>query len=148
MKKPLFLLSTLALIASVTVSLLFSSCATQSHFAVSTIDPAAEGDISIIKDNNRNYVIKIKVYNLAEPTRLTPPMNAYVVWLVTDDNRTKNMGQIVSSTKFMTKNLHANFEAVSSSKPVKIFITSENDVTVINPSFSQIILTTSYLKKP
>ncbi len=146
MKKPLFLVSAIALIASLTVSLLFSSCATETHFGVSTIVPAAQGSIYVSKDNNKNYIIKIKLYNLAESTRLTPPMNTYVVWMVNSDNQTSNLGQIVSSTKFMTKNLDANFKAVSSSKPVKIFITSENDPTVSNPSLSQIILTTGNLK--
>lgn len=136
----------LASLASAIVILSFGSCVSTTHFATSAIAPAAEGTVKVKKDANKNYVIKINVYNLAESSRLTPPMNAYIVWLVTDDNMTKNVGQIKSSSAFLSKSLNATFETVSPLRPIKIFITAENDASVQYPVASNFILTTDYMK--
>ena len=146
MKTKRFKLTFLACLASVIVAFLFTSCATKAHFLTSTVIPAAQGTVSVKQDKNKNYVIKIELSNLSPSTRLTPPANAYIVWLVSEDNSSKNLGQINSSTKFMSKNLNATFETVTGTKPAKIVITAENDINVEHPSFSEIILTTEYLK--
>lgn len=136
----------IASLASAIVIFSFGSCVTTTRFATSAITPAAEGTIKVKKDANKNYVIKIQISNLAESSRLTPPSNAYVVWLVTNDNMTKNVGQIKSSTGFLSKSLNATFETVSTLKPIKIFITAENDASVQYPLSSDFILTTEYMK--
>jgi hypothetical protein len=144
MKK--FKFSFLVSLASAIVILTFGSCISTTYFKKSAVTPAAEGSIKINKDLNMNYVVKIQITNLAESKNLTPPMNAYVVWLVTEDNMTKNMGQIKSSTGFLSKSLNATFETVSALKPIKIFITAENDISVHYPLSSDFILTTDYIK--
>lgn len=136
----------LASLASAIVILSFSSCVSTTRFATSAITPAAEGTIKVKKDANKNYVIKIQIANLAESKNLTPPMDVYVVWLVTEDNMTKNVGQIKSSSAFLSKSLNATFETVSTLKPIKIFITAENDASVQYPLSSDFILTTEYMK--
>ncbi|NDP22324.1 MAG: hypothetical protein GZ091_14770 [Paludibacter sp.] len=146
MKKRVFLMSALVLITSITVSLSMSSCATKTPFLTSTVIPAAQGTVQVKKDANKNYVITIELSNLAPSTRLTPPMTAYVVWLVTADNMNKNLGQVNTSTNFMSNKLNAKFETVSGIKPTKIFITAENEASVEYPSYNSLILTTDYLK--
>lgn len=136
----------LATFASALVVLTFGSCATTTRFETSTVTPAASGSVKVSRDANKNYVIKIQIKNLADSKNLTPPMDYYVVWLVTEDNITKNVGQIKSSTGFLSKNLNANFETVSTLKPIKIFITAENDASVQYPLSSDFILTTEYMK--
>jgi hypothetical protein len=71
-----------------------SSCAKKVSFQTSNVVPAAEGNVKLTKDNNNNYGIKIFLSNLAEPTRLQPSKSSYVVWMETDENATKNIGQI------------------------------------------------------
>ena len=78
---------------------------------------------------------------LAEVQRLQPARQTYVVWMLTDQDVTKNIGQIKSSSGMMSKQLKASFETVSSFKPVKIFITAEDDADIQYPG-SQIILET------
>lgn len=146
MKSTNFKMSAFAYIASVMIIFSLGSCATKNKFLNSTVLPAAQGTVQIKKDKNQNYVIKIELSNLSPSTRLTPPANAYVVWLVTPDNATRNLGQLNSSTNFMSKNLNASFETVSGIKPAKIVITAENDPTVQYPSFGEPILTTDYIK--
>lgn len=122
-----------------------SSCAVKNHFQTSTILPAAQGIVQVKVDNNKNYLIKIELSNLSPSTRLTPPKAGYVVWMVTVDNAINSLGQLNTSTTFMSKSLDASFETVSASKPYKIMITAENDVSTQYPSFSDVILTTGIL---
>lgn len=116
-----------------------SSCAHKTTFLTSTVVPAAEGTINWKKDKNDNYVISIKMVNLAEVERLQPPKKAYVVWLENQEGRPKNLGQINSSHETFSKKLKATFETVSSFKPTKIFITAEDESDVNYPS-SMIVL--------
>ena len=115
--------------------LFLSSCAARkSAFMQSTIVPAAEGNVKVKKDANNNYAIKIDVTNLAEPQKLVPEKNAYVVWIETAEYGVKNIGQIITSNAFLSKKLKASFETVTSFNPVKVFITAEDDATLQYPT--------------
>lgn len=137
--------SIFAILASLILLLSVSSCAIKSNFLTSTVLPAAQGTVQFKIDNNNNYLIKIELSNLSPSNRLTPPREGYVVWMVTDDNAVNNLGQLNSSKKFMASNLDAYFETVSASKPYKIFITAENDVSIQYPTYADVILTTDNL---
>jgi len=119
-----------------------TSCATKAKFAASAVVPAARGDVKVKKDNNNNYEIQIQISNLAEVGRLQPPRLTYVVWVVSDNNETKNIGRISSSSGTFSKKLNATFKTVTSVKPTKVFITAENDETVSYPS-TEVILSTN-----
>lgn len=131
-----------AIVSAVLVLFYFSSCAKKINFQSSSVVPAARGEVKVKKDNNNNYNIKISVKNLAEPKRLQPSKNMYVVWMETEDNVTKNIGQINSSTGLLSSKLKASFETVSSIKPTKIFITAEDDASIQYPGM-QVVLTTN-----
>lgn len=139
-KSMMLLVVTAALVISI------SSCATTNRFEPSPIVPAAEGVVKVKKDNNNNYRITINVVNLANPQKLQSARNTYVVWMEGEDNQTKNIGQIKSSSSILSKSLKGSFESVSSVKPKKIFISAENDGGVQYPDNMNIILTTNYLK--
>jgi hypothetical protein len=118
-----------------------SSCTTKVNFLKSSVVPAAKGSVKVTKDGNNNYKIKVQISNLAESTQLSPPKSVYVVWLMSEDKAIKNIGQIVSGAGFMSKNLKAGFETISSIKPSKIFLTAENDPGLQYP-FSEVVITT------
>ena len=110
-------------------SLTFTSCSKNVKFENSNVVPAARGDISVKKDNNNNYNIKLEISYLAEPERLQPPKKYYVVWLSSEQNQIPlNIGQIVGTSRLRVK-----FESVSSSKPKRIFVTAEDDVSTQYP---------------
>ncbi|EKD31068.1 MAG: hypothetical protein ACD_77C00410G0002 [uncultured bacterium] len=133
----------IALIIALAIFLVpVTSCAQRVNFLVSTVTPAAKGSVKVKEDSNKNYRIKIHIVDLAEPERLSPPRNAYVVWMVADDNVPKNIGQIKTSTALFSNKLKADFESVSVEKPKKIFITAENDPS-IQYMYSEMILTTN-----
>lgn len=131
-------------IGMLAILLLFSveTQAKKYNFITSNVVPAARGFAKVTRDNNRNYVIKIKISNLAEVQRLDPTKLSYVVWLVTDRDVVKNIGQIESGSKLMSKKLKADFETVSSFTPVQIFITTEDDASAQYPG-SQVVLSTN-----
>jgi len=119
---------------------LFDSCARKIVFQSSSVVPAAEGTVKVTKDNNSNYAIHLQLSNLAEPEKLTPAMKTYVVWMETAQENAKNIGQINSSTSLLSKRLKASFETVSPVKPTKIFITAEDNATILYPG--TVVLTT------
>jgi hypothetical protein len=111
------------------------------EFLSSSIVPAARGFVRVKRDMNENYIIQVKISNLAEVNRLQPSKQAYVVWMITDHEITKNIGQIISSTTFLSTKLKASFRKVSSSKPIKIFITAEAEADAQTPD-EQLVLST------
>jgi hypothetical protein len=128
-------------IAAAMMLFFFSSCARKISFQTSTVVPAAEGTVKVKKDKNDNYRVSLAISNLAEPKRLQPAKNTYVIWMDTDNNRIKNIGQINTSTGFLSSKLKASFETVSSFKPIKIFITAEDDAAIQYPGM-QVVLST------
>ena len=133
-------------LATLAIGILFflASCSSTSHFLNSSVVPSAKGTVKVKKDNNNNYAIKISIQHLTEPDRLQPSKETYVTWMVTENNVTRNMGQINTSTSLFSKKYKAYFETVSSFKPIKIFITAENDGSIQYPG-SQVVLTTEDL---
>ncbi|MBK7231742.1 MAG: hypothetical protein IPH93_05660 [Saprospiraceae bacterium] len=147
MKITKFVLKTnrVALIFFSTILILFiTSCGRKLSFKPSTIVPGAEGTVSIKTDENKNYRIKLKIFNLAEPNKLEYPGKLYIVWMQNDQNSISNLGQIKTSSSSFSKSLKASFQTVSSFKPVKIFITAEQESNILTPS-RIIILTTDRL---
>jgi len=131
--------------ASLVIIFLMSSCATRkATFLSSVMVPAAEGTVKVKKDNNNNNAIKIEVTNLAEPDKLQPAMNVYVVWIETAANEIKNIGQIKTGSNFLSSKLKASFETVSSFTPVKVFITAENDPSIVYPQGQTILSTNNF----
>jgi hypothetical protein len=120
----------------------FNSCATEAKFLTSSVVPAARGTVKVKQDNNNNYVIDISLTDLAEVTRLEPSKHTYIVWMETDQELTKNLGQLNSSKGFMSKQLKGSLKTVTPFKPIKIFITAEDDPTIQYPG-TQVVISTN-----
>jgi len=118
----------------------FNSCTKKIDFEPSKTTPAAEGYVKVKKDKNNNYDIKIRISNLAAVESLQQSKSTYVVWMETDKQTIENLGQVKSSKK-----LNVTFETVSSSKPVKIFITAEKNGSDEFPG-KMVVLTTARFK--
>lgn len=119
----------------------FTSCAKKYTFLSSSVVPAANGYVKLKKDNNKNYIIKVEVSDLAEVEKVQSSQTTYIVWMETDEGNVENLGQLKSSTGFLSKRHTASLETVSSYRPVKVFITTENGTNVQYPG-EQIVLRT------
>jgi len=119
----------------------FTSCAKKFTFLNSSVVPAAKGFVKVKKDNNKNFVVKIQVDDLAEVGQLQNSKLTYVAWMETNQGYAENLGQLKSSTSFFSNRHTASLETVSPYEPVKIFITSEDDINVQYPG-KQVVLTT------
>jgi hypothetical protein len=134
-------------LASALMIFSFGQCSAQADFLKSSVVPAARGSVTVNKDKYNNYIMEIQITNLSEASRLTPPKNTYVVWMVTDENLTKNIGQIRTKISFLSKKLKADFETKSAFKPVRIFITAEYDPN-LQYSDREVVLTTGDFNLP
>ena len=121
--------------------ILLNSCARKMSFGNSEIMPTARGAVKIKTDRNTNNAIDVKVFHLAPADKLTPPRKVYVVWMVTANDETKNLGQLNSSSSMLSKTLKASLETTSPFKPVSFFITAEDESSTEYPG-STIVLNT------
>jgi hypothetical protein len=127
------------------VLLLFAlSCSRKINFVTSEIVPAAEGTISMKRDKNNNYAINVSVKNLATPDRLPEPKTLYVLWIETEGNGIKNLGQLNTSNSLLSSGLSASLKTITAFKPVRFFITGENDASVTQPG-NYVVLNTMTL---
>jgi hypothetical protein len=133
--------SILLAVFAVMISISFTSCAKKFSFLNSTVVPGADGYAKIKKDNNKNYIINVEVSDLAAVERVQASKTTYVVWMETDEGNAENLGQIKSSTSFLSKRHKGSLETLSSYKPVRIFITTEEGVNTQFPG-RQVVLTT------
>lgn len=119
------------------VVVLMISCVSTANFPVSKTVPAAEITAKKKQDKNKNYVIELTAKNLAEASRLSPPMNNYSVWIVTDNGTTKNIGQL-SNKNAKT----AVLKAVTPFNVSEIFVTAEEKGNLSYPGGIEISRTT------
>jgi len=131
-------------IGSFLLLLAFNSCSRKMNFETSSAVPAARGTVKVKKDNNNNYQVKVKLTNLAEVERLDKDNISYVVWMVTENDITKNIGQIRSSSTMLSSKLTASFQAVSAFKPIRVFITPEENPEVQYPTQKEILTTATF----
>ncbi|HVS95909.1 MAG TPA: hypothetical protein VHE54_05460 [Puia sp.] len=118
-----------------------AGCAKTINFETSTVEPAAVGKVKLKKDNNRNYSVDVSVMHLANPQRLTPPMDKYVVWVETGTDEIKNIGRINISTGTFTRTLKGSLKTVTVHAPARVFITAEPAGDISHPG-TPVVLTT------
>ncbi len=106
-----------------------SSCASIAKFPVSSVTPAAKITAQMKQDKNNNNVVEVIAKNLAAAERLTPPKSTYVVWILTDNGKVNNVGQLVSENSGK-----ASLSITTSFIVKEIFITAEDQGNLTYPS--------------
>ncbi|PMD90334.1 hypothetical protein BWI97_22845 [Siphonobacter sp. BAB-5405] len=124
------------------VLLLLQSCNSEKYnFATSTVVPAAEGSVEVEKDGNDNYEVNLKITRLAEPSRLTPPRKLYLVWVQTEKDGVKNIGQLKTDSGFLSDELKSSLKTLTPFKPIGFLISAEDDLNAAQP-VGQIVMQT------
>jgi hypothetical protein len=98
------------------------SCGSNIKFPVSNIVPATEISAKANQDKNDNTEIEVTAEYLADPNRLSPPKDFYVVWIVTDNNQKINVGRLVQDG-----NKKVSLTTKTPYKVKEIFITAEKE---------------------
>ena len=136
-----------ALIGIVVLGMMYpvTSCAQKSQkveFMTSSVVPAAKGYVKVKHEkDNKNYSIKVEIAALADVDRLQTSSVSYVVWMETDQGNTENLGQLNSSSGFLSKQMKASLETVSSYKPSIIYVTAEENTNAQYPRGDKILST-------
>ncbi len=123
------------------LALFFQSCATKYVFNNSNVVPAAEGTVKVSMDKNNNYKVVLALKRLADPKRLNPSREVYVVWMETEQNGTKNIGQLITSSSLLSSELRSSLKTESSFKPVTFFITAEDNAGIQYPQGLEVLRT-------
>ncbi|MCU7551804.1 hypothetical protein OCK74_21975 [Chitinophagaceae bacterium LB-8] len=115
------------------ITFLIVSCSKTITLTNSPAVPGAEGKVKVTKDKNNNYKVVVDVVNLAESKKLSPPRNTYVVWMDTEGNPPRNIGQVSPSSNMFSKSKKAQLKAVTTAKPTKVYVTAEDSGNVQTP---------------
>jgi len=124
------------------ISFMLPSCARKMSFETSNVVPAAEGSVKVKKNKNKNYDINLSVIRLADPSRLDPPKKVYIVWMNTEQNGTKEVGQLNTSSSLLSKTMKSSLKTSVPFQPTGFFITAEDDADMHSPS-GQVVLKTN-----
>jgi hypothetical protein len=115
---------------------LLAGCATTAKFPISTVAPAAEISAKKTMDKNKNYVIELVALNLTSTDRLNPPKNHYNVWIVTEQNEYKNLGQVMNANAKKVV-----FKTLTPFNPKEIILTAEDEGNRLMPAGIEIART-------
>lgn len=133
-KKEITIKDAFRILSFVFAAVLVTACSKRVVFPDSQALPGADVELKIDRNKNNNYELEMELENLAQPNRLTPPRDTYVVWLVTERHGTINIGNLKPSNRNK-----ASLTTVTPYKPIRVFITAEDKQEVISPS-SQVVL--------
>lgn len=109
------------------------------------IPPENVGRVQIKRDANSNYVIQINLKDLEGSDKIeSSSKKYYTVWMNSYSKKAKSLGQINSNSGWFADRSKASFEAVSKSRPTRIFITEEEIASVSRPSAKLVWSTQSF----
>ena len=100
----------------------------------SSLVPAAAGKISYEHDRNHNIKLEMRTKHLAEPQRLTPAKNAYVVWIRSNDGQTQNAGVLK-----INSDLEGSFTTTTPFTAFDVVITAEDNPDVSQPNGPEVM---------
>jgi hypothetical protein len=130
------------LLAFIVIAL--TSCGKKISFLPSSVIPTAKGYVKIKGDKNNNYAVKLQVKDIVKSKELQPGKKTYVVWVETNENRAHHLGKLESSKGIFSKTRKGKLTSVTAARPVRVFITAEDNST---PQFpSEVVLTTKLFK--
>ncbi len=97
--------------------------------------PAAAGIVKVQRDKDSgNTKLDIRVWHLANPSRLTPSATNYIVWVRPRDGAAVKQGAIRAD-----KNQKGEVKLVTMAKDFEVFITAEQSESADVPSDFQVL---------
>ena len=96
--------------------------------------PAAEGKVITDNDRNGNTGVDIQVKHMATPQSLTPPRQAYLVWIQPRGKDAELLGSLR-----VNENLEGSLKATTTYKDFDILITAEDNMKPDTPSSTVVL---------
>lgn len=100
----------------------------------SDLVPSATGKVKVEVDDNGNRVVKIRVYHLVDPAKLTPSRNGYVAWIQAKGKDPELLGKLK-----VNKDYQGELEATTPHQAFNLFITAEENPAPDSPSGTEIL---------
>ena len=100
----------------------------------STLVPSATGKAEVQTDDNGNQRVKLRVYHLADPEKLSPPRNGYMVWIQPNGKDAEPLGMLR-----VNKDLEGSIAGTTPYKRFKVFVTAEENPKADKPSGDEIL---------
>jgi hypothetical protein len=100
----------------------------------SDLVPSATGKVEVKQDDNGNRKVKVHVYHLADPEKLTPARSAYMVWLEPKGKDPEPLG-----TLKVDKDLKAEIEGTTPYKIFSVVVTAEENPKAERPEGAEIL---------
>jgi hypothetical protein len=100
----------------------------------SDLVPSATGKVKVEVDDNGNRVVKIRVYHLVDPAKLSPPRNGYVAWVQAKGKDPELLGKLAVNDDYEGK-----LEATTPYEAFTVFVTAEENPTPESPSGTEIL---------
>lgn len=117
------------------------ACSKKYTFPTSTITPAADGQVKVKKQKGGIYSFETKVESLANPSRLTPSRDHYIVWAQNEAGEFQNLG-----TMELSKKNRATLEGALMYKPLYFIVTAEDVRNTNVPNLEQTIFKSERLR--
>jgi hypothetical protein len=147
MKQPIYFFVKTFILGIIALTFVQVSAEAQEvHFRTSTVVPAAQGTVKVSTNKDKGYNINISILHLAGPGRLQPASKTYIVWMDTEQNGMKNLGEMQSKDGFLSNTLKASMKTTTPFKPTRIFITAEDVAAISNPQGQQVLTTRTFNK--
>jgi hypothetical protein len=104
---------------------------------------AAQGELKTQRTDNDNTKIDLSVKHLAQPTKISPDANTFVVWVRPEAGApAQNIGALN-----VDKNLTGKLQSVTPLKDFDLFVTAENSPVAESPSGESLLWSTVTRKK-
>lgn len=113
--------------------MIIASCSNTANFTVSEASPETEIKAKTRVDEDNNKVLTINAKNLESPESIDSSSRAYVVWIKTDENELRNLGELHSTAEET-----ATFRTETPYEFREIIITAEERANVAEPSGTEI----------
>jgi hypothetical protein len=98
--------------------------------------PAAQGKVRLSRTKNGNVEIKLSVKHLANPGRIVPGSDVFVVWArgLAPGAEAQNLGALV-----VDKKLNGKLRATTAMSSFDLFITCEQSQTALAPASLELL---------
>ena len=113
--------------------MVMSSCGGTADLLTASFIPATRAYVKVKQDRHDRYVIQVVLHHLIQQPEKQSARQTYVVWMVSECDGIYNLGALKVSSFLSPSAFKTTFRPGRYEKPVRIYITVEDDPDIIFP---------------